>query len=275
MAFFKFRVPGQADPDAPVAEVAVSTASENIDIVRRRARHRLMGAVVLVLVAVLGFPLLFDTQPRPVAVDTPIVIPDRHSTPALTAAAPVSTVAPEAPVTSASPVAPVPVKPSVNESKPLPVQAGLDEREEVVVRSAPVVSAKPAPAPVPVDVKPAQAKPVEPKPVPAKTDPVPPAKPQPKDDGSKAKSLLDGRDNPAVVQRHVIQVGAFSDASRVREVRKKLEQGGLATYTQSVEDKEGKTSTRVRVGPFDSRDEADRVAERIRKLGFSPAVLRI
>lgn len=277
MAFFKFRVPGQADPDAPVAEVAVASASENIDIVRRRARHRLMGAVVLVLVAVLGFPLLFDTQPRPVAVDTPIVIPDRHSTPALAAAAPVTPVVPVAvaPVASVSPVAPVPVKPSVNESKPLPVQAGLDDREEVVVRSAPLVSAMPAPAPVPVDVKPAQAKPVEPKPVPAKIDPVPPVKPQPKDDGSKAKSLLDGRDNPAVVERHVIQVGAFSDASRVREVRKKLEQGGLVTYTQSIEDKEGKTSTRVRVGPFGSREEADKIAARIRAMGFSPAVLRL
>jgi DedD protein len=33
--------------------------------------------VVLVLVAVIGFPLLFDTQPRPVSVDTPITIPER------------------------------------------------------------------------------------------------------------------------------------------------------------------------------------------------------
>jgi hypothetical protein len=45
--------------------------------------------------------------------------------------------------------------------------------------------------------------------------------------------------------------------------------------TQSVDDKEGKTSTRVRVGPFGSREEADQVAARIRALGFSPAVLRL
>ncbi len=257
MAFFKFRVPGQADPDAPVSEVAVLSASENIDVVRRRARHRLIGAVVLVLLAVLGFPLLFDTQPRPVAVDTPIVIPDRHVTPALVAAAPAPTVS-------------VPAKPLVNQAKPLPVQSGLDEGEEVVVRSAPVLSPKPNPAPVP-----AQAKPVEPKSTPDKAELAPPIKPKPKDDGSKAKSLLDGRDNTAVVERHVIQVGAFSDANRVREVRKKLEQGGLSTYTQSVDDKEGKTSTRVRVGPFGSREEADQVAARIRALGFSPAVLRL
>jgi DedD protein len=33
---------------------------------RRRARHRLIGAAVLVLIGVVGFPLLFDTQPRPI-----------------------------------------------------------------------------------------------------------------------------------------------------------------------------------------------------------------
>jgi DedD protein len=263
MAFFKFRVPGQADPDAPVSEVAVLSASENIDVVRRRARHRLIGSVVLVLLAVLGFPLLFDTQPRPVAVDTPIVIPDRHATPALVPAVP-------SPVSAVAPTASVPVKPLVNAAKPLPVQSGLDEGEEVVVRSAPVLSPKPNPAPVP-----AQAKPAEPRSTPDKAELAPPLKPKSIDDGSKAKSLLDGRDNDAVVERHVIQVGAFADATRVREVRKKLEQGGLSTYTQSVEDKEGKTSTRVRVGPFGSREEADKVAARIRALGFSPAVLRI
>lgn len=266
MAFFKFRVPGQADPDAPVAEVAVSSATENIDIVRRRARHRLIGAVVLVLVAVLGFPLLFDTQPRPVAVDTPIVIPDRHATPALVPAAP-------APALAAAPTASVP-------AKPLPVQTGLDDREEVVARSMPVLSAKPTPAPAPAQAKtatpvPVQAKTTEPKSTPAKAEPAAPVKPKPKDDGNKAKSLLDGKDNPVAVERHVIQVGAFSDATRVREVRKKLEQGGLTTYTQSVDDKEGKTTTRVRVGPFGTREDADRAAARIKALGFSPAVLRI
>ena len=45
---------------------------------RRRARHRLIGAAVLVLLGVVGFPILFDTQPRPIQVDIPIEIPDRN-----------------------------------------------------------------------------------------------------------------------------------------------------------------------------------------------------
>ena len=56
---------------------------------------------------------------------------------------------------------------------------------------------------------------------------------------------------------------------------KTLEQPGLTTYTQTIDGKDGKQTTRVRVGPFDSREEADKAAGRIRKLELSPVVLRI
>lgn len=259
MAFFKFRFPGQAAADAAPSEAATPVPNENIDMVRRRARHRLIGSVVLVLMAVVGFPWLFDTQPRPVAVDTPIVIPDRQT------AAPLGNM----------PAAQAPAKPLLPEARPLPAQAGLDVREEVVAPSAPAPVAKAA-EPKPAETKPAEPKPAEPKPAPAKvakSEPATPAKP--KDDGSKAKSLLDGKSGASGAERHVIQVGAFSDPAKVREIRKKLEQAGLSTYTQTIDGKDGKPTTRVRVGPFDSREEADKAAGRIRKLELAPVVLRI
>ena len=264
MAFFKFRFPGQAAADAAPTEAAIPAPNENIDIVRRRARHRLIGSVVLVLIAVVGFPLLFDTQPRPVAVDTPIVIPDRQT------AAPLAT----------APAVQAPAKPLLPDAKPLPAQAGLDAREQVVLPPPHEPVAKSA-EPKIVEPKSIEAKAIEPKSaetqqVPAKIakqETVVPAKP--KDDGSKAKSLLDGKDAVPGAERLVIQVGAFADASKVREVRKKLEQAGLTTYTQAIDGKDGKQTTRVRVGPFGSREEADKVAERIRKLELSPVVLRI
>ena len=46
---------------------------------RARARTRLMGATVLLLIGVIGFPLLFETQPRPIPVDLPIEIPARNA----------------------------------------------------------------------------------------------------------------------------------------------------------------------------------------------------
>jgi DedD protein len=249
MAFFKLRFPGQAAP----AEAVTAGPNENIEVVRRRARHRLIGAVVLVLVAVIGFPLLFDAQPRPVAVDTPIVIPDRQ------AAAPLSGAALVPPEQS-------PAKPLLPTPQVVPPQASLGAREEVVPTEK-------------VAEKPAEKEPVAKEEVKA----TPAAKPDnsekpsavatAKDDASKAQALLDGKAE-AATGRFIVQAGAFSEAAKVREVRRKLEQAGFKTYTQVVE-KDGKSSTRIRVGPFPSREEADKVVARIRKLDLQASVLKL
>jgi DedD protein len=263
MAFFKFRFPGQTAS----AEAVTAGPNENIEVVRRRARHRLIGAVVLVLVAVVGFPLLFDTQPRPVAVDTPIVIPDRQTTPPLASGTPV-------------PASQAPAKPLLPASEPVTAQASLDVREEVVLPASPAVpppQVEPAKVSPPVakatDKEPA-SKPEVPAAAPVKADkPAPAAKA--KDDGDKAQALLEGKPpGKAPAGRVVIQVGAFSDPAKVREVRSKLERAGVTTYTQVVE-RDGKSTTRIRVGPYESREEADKVAARIRKLDLPVSFLKI
>jgi DedD protein len=259
MAFFKFRFPGQAASSPASAETVAPGTGESIELVRRRARHRLMGAVVLVLLAVVGFPLMFDTQPRPVAVDTPILIPDRPSSPPLTA-------------TPALPADASPAQPLLPDVKALPAQEGLDAKEEAVQTAKPATAvvpksaqeAAPKPPVVKAEVKPATSKP-------DKTEPVA----KPKDDGNKARALLEGKPPAARGERLVVQVGAFSDPAKVRQVRRKLEQAGMNTFTQVVETSDGKSTTRVRLGPFSSREEADKAAARVRKLDLSAAVLRI
>ena len=84
MSFFNLRRGGstsQSQSGAP---------AENLDTVRKRAKHRLIGAAVLVLVGVVGFPLLFDSQPRPIPVDIAIEIPARQSVKPLATATPAS-----------------------------------------------------------------------------------------------------------------------------------------------------------------------------------------
>jgi DedD protein len=266
MAFFKFRFPGQVASSPASAETVAPGSGESIELVRRRARHRLMGAVVLVLLAVVGFPLLFDTQPRPVAVDTPILIPDRPNSAPLKV-----TQAPAADVT--------PAKPLLAEPKPLSMQEGLDAKEEVVSPTKPSTSdvpqraQEPSPKSEVAAPKPPVAK-AEAKPAPSKTDKSEPVA-KAKDDGNKARALLEGKPPTAGGERLVVQVGAFTDSAKVREVRRKLEQAGLSTFTQSVEGKDGKSTTRVRLGPFSSRDEAERAAAKARKLDLSAAILRI
>ena len=69
----------------------------------------------------------------------------------------------------------------------------------------------------------------------------------------------------------MVQVGAFAEAARAQEVRQKLERAGLKTYTNVAETKDGKR-IRVRVGPFATKAEAEKAAEKIKKLNL-PAVL--
>ena len=273
MAFFKFRLPGAKTG----ADTTASGPLESVEGMRRRARHRLIGAAVLVLVAVIGFPLVFDTQPRPVAVDVPIQIPDRAKVKPLVlpAASPPAASAP-APL-EALPAAPAGAKPSQ-----VAAQASLDAKEEIVSSSADEKAAKPS-------IKPSSSainSEVKREPVPApkaeiKTEAKGEAKaPAAKsaDDGSRALALLDGKDGakPAAVngERFIVQVGAFADAAKARETRVKVERAGLTTYTQVIESPEGKR-TRVRVGPFSSRAEADKAAAKIRGLDLPAAILTL
>jgi len=244
MAFFKFRLPGQATSE-PQDNTSNSPA-ESVDAMRRRARHRLIGASVLVVVGVVGFPLLFDTQPRPVSVDIAVDIPDRAT-----------------------------AKPLVDTStpKPLSASAGLDAKEEVVdtkaeikpeVAVAGVAGAAAVAAVAPkADAKPEPVK-AEVK-AEAKTDAKTDAKPE-----AKAAKPADSKD----AGRFVVQAGTFSDEAKLREVRSKLEKAGISTYTQVIEGKDGRR-VRVRVGPFTSRDEADKVARKIKQLSLQPQVLTL
>ncbi len=210
-----------------------SSPPQSIEAVRRRARHRLIGAAVLVLVGVLGFPLLFDTQPRPMAVDVPIEIPSRNA-----------------------PATPAPKTEPPAAAKPVATADSLAAREEVV---EPKAAAKPADTPVekPAE-KPQLEKPAADKAVAEKAAEKPPEKPSDK--------AATGN------ERIVVQVGAFSEVERAREARLKLERAGLKTYTHVAETPQGRR-IRVRLGPFATRAEAEKAAERAKALGLSTALL--
>ncbi|AOF84825.1 sporulation related domain protein [Hydrogenophaga sp. RAC07] len=234
---FKSRSGSQGNPSTP--------PPQSIDAVRRRARHRLIGASVLVLLGVVGFPLLFDTQPRPISVDIPIEIPAK-STPA-------PAVKPPAKAAAAAPATAKPPAPSVE------ARETLSAREEVVEAAAP-----PKPAAEPAKVAPAPA----------------PA------DADRARALLEGKTATppaataaapaaaAAAERLVVQVGAFSEEAGARTVRQKLEAAGLKTYTHVAETSEGRR-IRVRLGPYNSRAEADKAAARVKALGLPAAVLTL
>jgi len=232
MPFFKSRKGGDES-------AAATRQPESIEAMRKRARHRLMGAGVLVLIGVVGFPLLFDTQPRPIAVNIPIEIPDR------------------------------------NKVKPLPVPAQPVVQAPAV--SAPVLAPAPekaAEAAVEAETRPEAAPEPKTEPKPEAKAVAKPASPV--EDGPKAKAVPDGKPakEAAVEGRFVVQVGAFADVGKARDARQKVERAGLKTYTNVAETKDGKR-IRVRVGPFANRAEADKAADRIKGLDLPAAILTI
>lgn len=251
MPFFNFRR-GSSTTAAGAAGPA-----ESVEAMRKRAKHRLIGAVVLVLIGVIGFPLLFDTQPRPVAVDIPIEIPGKNTVKPLVMPAPATATAPK--VAASAPAA---------TADKVAAPSSLTPREEIIA-DKPAAPATPAPAAIKTEVKP------EPKVV-AKA-------PASSDEAARAKALLEGKavaTAPAKVAstdvegRLVVQVGAFADEAKAREVRQKLERAGLKTYTQVADTKDGKR-IRVRVGPFATKADADKAASKIKGLDLPAAILTL
>ena len=281
MAFFKFRWPGQKRQDGKSPQPSRAQRPENIDVMRRRARHRLIGAGVLVLLGVIGFPMLFDTQPRPIAVDIPIEIPDRDGVAPLALPEGDGTVLAQAPTSRAATAASLSAGEEVIDapSMPKPVKPPPEPKPEPkpVPKPEPKPESKPVPKPEP---KP------EPKPAP-KPEPKPePPRPSPSDEAARARALLEGRApppptpapaaTPAAAQegRFIVQVGAFAEVEKAREARMKVERAGLKTYTQVVETAAGKR-IRVRVGPLANRAEAEKAAARIRAVDLPAAILTL
>jgi len=271
------------------AQAAQALPPAPLDTIRRRARQRLIGAALLVAAAVIAFPLLFNAEPRPIAVDIPIEIPARET------AAPLAV--PDAPAAQGAPdAAPPDGSASVQNTPSLP--PGSPDEKTAAAQPAPVLPTAPGntgapqqaaadigssanstaaaqPAPRPPAARPNTSTSAVPA---AKTPPRPVAPPS--SGVEVARALLENGNaaqvaslspKPPARERFVVQVGSFADAARARAVRAQLEMAGLKTFIQEVKGSDGKTTTRVRLGTFNNRGEADRTAARVKALGLLDA----
>ena len=236
-----FQLGSRSSRAAAPPAVDAPPAAPSLEALRRQARRRLIGAAVLVGAAVIVLPWLLEAQPRPVPVDVAIEIPSRDAAaplPAATAASgPVDELAQELVLPSARPSAATPM---------------VEDRAWPSTESKPAAAAPAAPAP---------------------------ARPQPSEGDSVAAPTvaavpMSAAPTEAAKVRVVVQVGAYAEAARAQEVRRRLESAGLKTYTHVADTPQGKR-IRVRVGPFDSRAEAEKVAEKVKALGLPAAVLTL
>lgn len=181
---------------------------QDIETLKRRGRRRLVGAVALVLAAVIVLPMVFDPEPRSGAPAVSVRIPGEDEAP----------------------------------FKPKPVPKPPEKKAEE--KKSEEKKAEPRPAEAKIDRKAVEKKAAASKPAPAPAE------------RARAEAALAGVE-------YIVQVGAFSNP---KDVIAKLEAAKLPYYTEAVKD----NLTRVRAGPFPSREAAEKVRERLKGLGLEP-----
>ena len=350
MAFFNFRrnaaTPESASPDVSPAKgrAAKSSASPATEELSRRARQRLIGATVLVVAAVIVFPLVFSATPRTAPAD--IAIDIAGTSPASVAVE--NSLSADEEVIAAAPAASAALAQLAASQSPDADTLRLAEEEAARVRAADEeaarqrieqereaqaraereradkaardqAAAEKAAAEKAVRDKAAADKAARDK---AAAEKVAREKAEadkaaaekaardkaPRDKAAAEKAAADkaaadkvaadkaaaekaarekaarekaqadqaaaadrpGADFPAT-GRFVVQVGAYVEDSKVANVRRQLTAAGLSNYTQVVKIN-GKDATRVRMGPFGTRKEMERVADKVRSLGLPVSV---
>lgn len=316
---------------------------------KKRARRRLIGAVALALAAVIGLPIVLDSEPKSSPDDIQVRIPSKDKLTDL-AGNPSSEARPvrkqvevadenqEEIIEPASPEAP-----KSSQNKPAvataATAAALAAAGGAAIITAPKAEVRPAQKDARSDVKPLdgaakQEKAGQDKPAvqteartEPKSEPKTPAKPeahdskadvlkseqkaaaknklndsaadhkpdaQPKseakplkpkqdDDASRAMAILEGKspakaadktadratDKPTEKPaRLVYQVAALASQEKVDELQAKLKSAGVHSYTQKVATSSG-DKIRVRIGPFESKEEAERARAKLSKLGLN------
>lgn len=223
---------------------------------KKRARRRLVGAVFFVSLVALVLPMLMDHDPRPPVQDVEIRIPgqDEKSFAPAMVAVPQESAPEKAPI--APPVPQKPVEPPPVVEKPVikaPEKAAEKAPEKLPEKAPEKAPEKPA--------KPVEKKPEQPKPAAS-------------DEARRAAAILAGQSAtpPAATGgAHVILIGAFSNEANVVNLRKKLGEQGIKTFTEPLASPQG-TKTRVRAGPFPSREAADKALDKMKRIGVSGVV---
>lgn len=90
----------------------------------------------------------------------------------------------------------------------------------------------------------------------------------------RARAVLEGKgdvapDLPAVAKggKFVVQAAAPASDAAARDLVERLKKSGLASYVEATETKDG-TRHRVRLGPYASRDDAEKVRARLKTIGI-------
>ncbi len=219
--------------------MAKSVSEEELQL-KKRARRRLIGAIALVAAVTALLPMILDSDPKPGPQDINIQIPSPEPK-----GAAVAKMAPPVVPKTETAGKPAAEKPEAKPPAAKPaVQAAEDPNDVALSRSQ--------------------------KATPDKARPKPPEKPVEKA-AEKAPEKAPAAVAKAGPGAFFIQVIALSEADKARQVQQKIAGSGVRAYTETVAAGGGQV-TRVRAGPFATREEADKAQARLQGIGFEGKV---
>ncbi|MBB5499845.1 SPOR domain-containing protein [Paraburkholderia sp. MM5384-R2] len=252
---------------------------------KQRARRRLVGAIALVVAAVIILPMVLDSHPKPVTDDISIDIPNRpapklsrstanedvqagvalDNTPAADTGVAASGLAP---TTSAATTAAASASAAKSTQSTQSTAAKQGATPSAATGAVTAATQKPAAKPQTQSLA-ANTAPA----VPAKQTKAPATTPSAStdDEANTATASADANSGtPASPpgNRFAVQLGAFSNEANARNWAAKLKAAGVPTYTEHRKQADGSTLTLLRAGPFADRAAATAAVAKVREAGL-------
>jgi DedD protein len=207
---------------------------------QQRARHRLIGAAVLVLIAVVGLPRILDNKPK--SINNDIAVNIVTSLPAPNSAMPASD----------------------EKTRPVAVVEAPAKEKEVVVAPAPEVKpeAKADPKPTPAASKASSIG------LAAGEEVVAPP-------NTTTKAKTEELPKKAGSGKYVIQIGAFASEDRAKGWIAKMKDQKIPNYVLNKTGADGAKLYVLRAGPFTDKDAAEAAEKKVKAMGLSPRLVEV
>jgi len=237
---------------------------------KKRARHRLIGAIALCLLAAIVVPLLLDAEPTRPSSEVAIVIPSRDMPlPARIA----ETKAGDAKGGEAKSADSKSADSKAADSKGADSKSTDSKSTDSKSTDSKATDAKSSDAKG-TDAKGGDAKSADAKSVDAKPADPKSAKAEPRKDGKdEIAQLADAAQARAKGEgRYLLQVGAYANESGAAIAVERVQATGLRAFTEKIKTDRG-DRVRVRVGPFTTRDAAEQARTQLQAAGVQAAMI--
>lgn len=212
-------------------------------LLRKRARRRLVGSVVLVIIAIIVLPMILERAPKQEGKEIEIIIPSENLLDESSAVVAKEETGLDTGLNSISNNIEVDVqgtKSNTSNEVKAEVEQIAEKKPDSLIKT-----------------------------VQKKKDQSSKAARSERDSGKKRQ----GKSPVVTNEKFIVQLGAFSDSSKAKHQQRSLTSNGIKkAYTETVKNK-NKEVTRVRIGPFSTREAAEKEQKKLRKFGLNGVVM--